>query len=339
VSASLSLFETKVSSIMAAEGLTGLDGRGKAAQRIHAQQLADWESSGKRALWERWRAEEQPTVEEKIALSRRVLVSEASPVIWNFFKNGEWCETGSLAPNVLQVSFSFVDRDGHPVDGSGKVYIIRKAKRILEEQKQSGRWLEIRMTPVAAENKFLHDFNTLRAADPGDSVFETLSNPLQRREDIAAALIEKAQIHPCRYTIERELIEAREIVPHVVTPKEKIHYLKMACKLLWIMRRSEEGREKRAKMGGWVPTRSCVDLHTSGTSPTPDEEIMPLDEFRAKYAATEAKGKKTGGRPQFTAQQRKESEVNRRDYQRRLMKTRRSENCDSLLADNPTLSS
>lgn len=45
-------FETEVSSIMTAQGLTGLEGRGKAAQQIHDKQLADWESSGRKAKWE-----------------------------------------------------------------------------------------------------------------------------------------------------------------------------------------------------------------------------------------------------------------------------------------------
>ncbi len=283
-------------------------------QRKNAAQLDEWERSGRKSEWEKRRSEEKPNVEESIGLSRRIL-SDASAVAWKF-QDGKWEQIGSLAPNVLQVSFSFVDRDGNAMDGSGKAYIIRKAERILEEQKQSGRWIEVLMTPVTEENKLLHNFDTLRPPDKDDAVFETLSDPSKRTEEIAARLIEKAQVHACRY-IDGQIVE------HEVTPEERTRYHKMACKLLWIISTSE--RKRKNKGGGcWVPTRSCVDLHTLGAALTPDEELMSLEDVRERYAPEQARGRR--GRPPLKPYEARNSRKKRRESQRKWVAGRRELN-------------
>ena len=194
-------------------------------------------------------------------------------------------------------------------------YIIRKAKRILEEQKQSGRWSEIKIIPVTEQDKLLLNFDTERPADKNDTVFETLSDPAKRTEDIAAALIEKAQVHPCRYI-------NSEVVPHVVTPEEKVRYHKMAIKLLWIIATSERKRKKKGG-GCWIPTRSCVDLHTLGASLTPDEEYASVEEVREKYSLMERQGR---GRPKLKPYEARRSRKKRREGQRKCVAEQRAVN-------------
>jgi hypothetical protein len=207
------------------------------------------------------------------------------------------------------------------VDGSGKFYIIRKADRILEEQKRSGRWAEIHVIPVTEESKLLFNFDTLRAPDKDDDVFETLSNPAKRTEDIAAGLIEKAQVFPHRYEPGKDG-EPGQIVPHVVTEEEKIRFRKMACKLLWFIWTSEQKRKKKGG-GCWIPTRSCVDLHTLGASLTPDEELMTPEEIRAKYTLTE-EAEQGRGRPKLKPYEVRQSRKKRREGQRKWAAGRRA---------------
>jgi len=89
-------------------------------------------------------------------------------------------------------------------------------------------------------------------------------------------LIEKAHVYPHRY-------ENGQIVPYVITPEQRISYRKMACKFLWIMKRSKSR---------WVPTRSCIDLTTLGAALTPEEERMPLDEMRELWSTEQVRTQK-----------------------------------------------
>lgn len=112
--------------------------------------------------------------------------------------------------------------------------------------------------------------------DKNDFVFRTLSDPANRTEEIVAGLIAKAHVYPHRY-------ENGQIVPHVVTPEQRLNYRKMACKFLWIMKRSKSR---------WVPTQSCIDLTTLGAALTPEEAQLSLDEVRELWTAEQVRTQK-----------------------------------------------
>lgn len=86
-----------------------------------------------------------------------------------------------------------------------------------------------------------------------DFVHRTLSNRSNWTEEIVAGLMDRAHVAP---------------KPSLDTCR------KMAIKFLWILKRSKSG---------WIPTRSCVDLTTTGAALTREEERMTLDEVREMW--------------------------------------------------------
>jgi hypothetical protein len=109
----------------------------------------------------------------------------------------------------------------------------------------------------------------LTMGEKNDFVFRTLSDRANWTEDIVAGLMEKAHVAPN---------------PSTDTCR------KMAIKFLWMLNNSVK---KNPEGKNWIPTRSCVDLTTTGASLTKEEESMSLDEVRELWSMEEASAKKT----------------------------------------------
>lgn len=103
----------------------------------------------------------------------------------------------------------------------------------------------------------------LSADEKNDFVFRLLSNKSNWTEDIVTGLMEKA---------------------HVSSKQPLDVCRKMACKFLWMLKRSRTR---------WVPTQSCVDLTTTGAALTTDEREMSVDEVRQAWATEAAKIRKS----------------------------------------------
>ncbi len=99
--------------------------------------------------------------------------------------------------------------------------------------------------------------------EKNDFVFRLLSQKSNWTEDIVTGLMDKAHVHP-----KQSLDVCR----------------KMACKFLWILKRSRTL---------WVPTQSCVDLTTTGAGLTNDEREMSVDDVRQMWAIEPVKIRKS----------------------------------------------
>lgn len=87
-----------------------------------------------------------------------------------------------------------------------------------------------------------------------DFVYRTLADRSNWTEDIVAGLMSRAH----------------------VTPNPSLdHCRKMAIKFLWLLKCSRSG---------WIPTRSCVDLTTTGAALTPEEELLSVEEVREMWS-------------------------------------------------------
>jgi hypothetical protein len=119
-----------------------------------------------------------------------------------------------------------------------------------------------------------HDQTKQEQQTQNDFVYRLLSDHANRTEDIVAELMEKAIIAP------NPLTEMGS------TPQEKASFRdmsrKMACKFLWILWNSERVAANHGRKP-WVPTKSCVDLTTTGASLTRDEQAMSADEVRQMW--------------------------------------------------------
>ena len=96
---------------------------------------------------------------------------------------------------------------------------------------------------------------------------ESASSRSNQTEEIIAGLMERAHIAP-------------------KASPEKCR--KMACKFLWILKRSTTG---------WIPTRSCLDLTTLGAALTPDEEKLSVAEVREIWSTDAIKARKARSTP------------------------------------------
>ena len=129
-----------------------------------------------------------------------------------------------------------------------------------------------------------HDQTKEEQQTQNDFVYRTLSDHANRTEDIVTALMEKAIIAP------NPLTEMGS------TPQEKACFRdmcrKMACKFLWILWNSERVAKKKGRKP-WIPTKSCVDLTTTGAALTRDEAVMSVEEVRYKWATEPESTSKT----------------------------------------------